>query len=123
MKQAKTTMMLMARWLVVLAASLVVSSGNAFASAPTKAKSSCDASCTKRCPCCISKSAPVNSSAPLAPVSSTRTSVAKDLQLTPLLAAWFAAAPTTASLVPSQLAAPHFSVSLPVFVRHCTFLI
>ena len=115
--------MLMARWLVVMAASLVVSSGSVFASAPTQAKSNCNASCAKRCPCCISKSAPANSSAPLAPASSTRTVVAKDFQLVPLLVSLLAPERAISSPAPSHFSAPHFSASVPVFVRHCTFLI
>ena len=112
----------MARWLVVLAACFVVSAGNVFASAPAKAKSSCDASCARRCLCCISKSAPVHS-VPLAPASSTRTAVAKDFQLVPLITALLAPQQEIAPAVPSQFFAAHFSPSIPVFVRHCTFLI
>jgi hypothetical protein len=123
MNRVKTTMMLMARWLVVFAASLIVSSGNFFASASPKAKSTCDASCAARCPCCISKSAPVNSSAPLAPAPSTRTAGAKDFQLVPLLAGLLAPERVIATPISSQSLTPHFPSFLPVFVRHCTFLI
>jgi len=123
MNRSKTTMMLMARWLVVLAVSLVVSSGNDFAAAQPVAKSACTESCASRCPCCISKSVPAESSAPLAPTPSTRTTVAKDFQLVPLLASLLAPGRDIVPPVPSHFASPHFSSSIPVFVRHCTFLI
>ena len=123
MNRMKTTMTLMARWLVVLAAGLVVSSGSLFASAPAKAKSSCDASCAKRCPCCISKSAPANSPAPLAPASSTRTFVAKDFQLVPALYSLPSLDRESAPPISSHLSASNLSASVPIFVRHCAFLI
>lgn len=123
MNRTKTMMLLMARWLVVLAASLVVSSSTVFASAPAKAKSTCNASCSKRCPCCLSKSTPANSSAPLAPSPSPRTAVAKDFQLVPLLTVLLAPQRKVASPAPSQFFAAHFSPAVPVFVSHCAFLI
>ena len=123
MKQAKTTMQLVARWLVMLAACFVVSSSSGFASAPTQAKSSCAASCSKHCPCCISKSAPVDSSAPLAPASPTRTTVAKDFQLMPLLTSLLALDREILTPVPLHFSASYFSASLPLFVRQCAFLI
>ena len=116
-------MTLMARWLVVLAASLVVSSGSLFASAPAKTKSPCDASCAKRCPCCVSKSTPASNPAPLAPSSSTRTVVAKDFQLVPLFTSLLAIDRESVTLVPSRLSASNLPAPVPVFVRHCSFLI
>jgi len=123
MKQATTTMVLMARWLVVLAVGLIVSSGNVLASAQPSNKSACTESCAQRCPCCISKSAPAESSAPLAPIPSTRTAVAKDFQFTAVCHALLTKELEAEAIVPPHLSAPHFSVSLPVFVRHCSFLI
>ena len=116
-------MTLMARWLVVLAACLVVASGNVVASAPAKAKSSCDASCAKRCPCCVSKSTPANNPAPLVPASSTRTAVAKDFQLVPSLYSLPSLDRESLALIPSPLSASNLSAPVPVFIRHCSFLI
>lgn len=113
-----------ARWLVVLAVALFVSSGSIFASAPAESvKSACTESCAKRCPCCISKSDPVESSAPLAPTPSTRTTAAKDFQLVSSSHALLLNEFELAAKVPSQTSAPYFSVSLPIFVRYCAFLI
>lgn len=123
MSRAKTTLVLMVRWLVVLVASLVVSSGSGFASAPIKAKSSCTASCSKHCPCCISKSTPADSATPLAPASSTRTAVAKDFQLVALLGALLAPELGNLKSASFQFSAPHFPPCIPVFLRHCAFLI
>jgi hypothetical protein len=122
MNRAKTTLLLMARWLVVLTASLIVSAGNVSASAPAQTKSSCAESCAQRCPCCITKSAPVDS-APLAPTPSTRTAVAKDFQLAALCNALLLKEREGEVLVPSHFSAGHSFASLPLFVRHCTFLI
>ena len=116
-------MMLMVRWLVVLEMGLIVSSGNVLVAAQSSGKSACTESCAQRCPCCISKSTPADSSAPLAPTPSTRTVVAKDFQLVPLCNALLLKEVEAPSLVPVHLSVPHFSVSLPVFVRHCSFLI
>lgn len=116
-------MMLMARWLVVLVASLVVSAGDVFASAPAQGESACDASCSKRCPCCISKPAPADPNAPLAPLSSTRTVVAKDFQLAASCNLLLLKVHGSDVLLPAQLAPSGFPLSLPLFVRHCTFLI
>ena len=123
MKQAKTTMRLVARWLVMLAACFVVSSSSGFASAPTQAKSSCTASCSKHCPCCISKSTLADSATPLAPASSTRTAVAKDFQLVALLGALLAPELGNLKSASFQFSAPHFPPCIPVFLRHCAFLI
>jgi len=123
MKQAKATMMRVTRWLLVLAAALIVSSGNVLVAAQSPGKSACTESCAKRCPCCISKSAPADSSAPLAPTPSSRTTVAKDFQLVALYQALLPKGVQTEAIVPTHLTVPHFSVSLPVFVRHCSFLI
>ena len=116
-------MMLMVRWLVALAMGLIVSSGNVLVAAPSSGKSACTESCAQRCPCCISKSAPAESSAPLAPTPSTRTAVAKDFQLAALCHALLLKELEAEAMVPPHLSVPHFSVSLPVFIRHCSFLI
>jgi hypothetical protein len=123
MNRAKTTMTLMARWLIVLAASLIVSSGNILASARPSNKSACTESCAQHCPCCISKSAPVESSVPLAPTPPNRTAIAKEFQLVAFCHALLLKELEAETIVPLHLSVPHFSVSLPVFVRHCSFLI
>jgi hypothetical protein len=116
-------MVLMARWLVVLAVGWLVASGPVFASTQPSGKSVCTESCAQRCPCCISKSEPTGSPAPLAPVPSSRTAVAKDFQLVSFCPALSLKELEAEAVVPPNLSAPHFSVSLPVFVRHCSFLI
>ena len=123
MKQAKTTWMQVARWLVVLTASLAVSLGSVSAATPAKSESSCAASCARQCPCCLSKSAPVNSTAPLAPPASTHTSVAKDFQLASLLNALLLKERVSDTLVPARFSTQHFSASLPVFLRHRAILL
>ena len=115
--------MLVARWLIVLTISLNVLPGKVFAEKPVAAGKACSASCAARCPCCISKAPAPNPPAPLAPTSSPRTVIAKDFQLPSLLNALLLKENEAAAFVPSDCPAGHFSVSIPVFVRHCSFLI
>lgn len=116
-------MMLMARWLVVLAVGWFVAVGPVFASTQPSSKSVCTESCAQHCPCCISKSTPADSSAPLAPTPSTRPAVAQDFQLIAACQALWLKELEAQVTVPPHLSVPHFSASLAVFVRHCTFLI
>jgi hypothetical protein len=123
MTSAKTTLRQAARWLVVMLTSLVVLQGNVFATRTTAPKSSCAESCDRRCPCCISKSTPANSSAPLAPASSTRVAVEKDFQFVPMLAVLL----TPACEACLTFIVSDFSVSLrsqaPLYQRHCVYLL
>jgi hypothetical protein len=123
MKSMKKLMTLTARWLAVLALSFFVLSGPSLAAKPVVAKKACDTSCAARCPCCISKTPASNQPAPLAPSSSPRTVIAKDFQLASLLNALLLKERQGEVLLPSEFSAPHFSVTTPLFVRHCTFLI
>jgi hypothetical protein len=122
MKHAKDKLFSAARWLVVLTASFVVLAGNVFAEKPAAPSKPCTESCAATCPCCVSKPAQSNAPTPLAPSSSTRTTVAKDFQLIPLLNALLAPECNSTPVI-----AYHSSitshVSVPIFVRHCTFLI
>ena len=123
MKQVKTTMLLAARWLIVLTISLIVLPGHAFAEKPVAAKNTCAASCGAHCSCCVSK-APVSSvPVPLAPSSSTRTVLTKDFQAPSLLNALLLKELERKVLVRSDFSDPHFSISLPLFARHCSFLL
>lgn len=116
-------MMLAARWLIVLTISLMVLPGHALAEKPVAAKNSCGASCAGRCPCCISKAPVSNPPAPLAPTSSTRTVVAKDFQLPALLNALLCKEREPEVLIPTHSSVPHFPVLIPLFARHCSFLV
>jgi hypothetical protein len=123
MNDLKTILGGASRGLAVLAACLGVLTGNLFAGKPAAAPARCTASCAAQCPCCVSTPAPSPSPAPLAPASSNRT-VVKDFQLVPLLKELGApaACPPAATTV-SPRTALTFSPAVPVFVRHCTFLI
>lgn len=109
-----------AKWLAVTLAALTLLAQPLFANdaQPVSKRSSC----CNQCPCCVSSN-PVNAPAPLAPVSSTRTTVAKDFQLVPLLAVLLARPCDEAPVALSHLSASSFSAPVPLFVRHCTFLI
>jgi len=77
--------------------------------------------CCNKCSCCIapnSNGAP----APAAP-NSARTTVAKDFQLAPLLNALLAPASRVFQSAPFHPSLADCSASVPLFVRHCTFLI
>lgn len=123
MTSAKTTLLQAARWLVVMLTSLMVLQGNVFAARTVVPKSSCAESCDQRCPCCVSKSTPANSSAPIAPASSTRVAVEKDFQFVPLVALLL----TPACESGLAFIASDFSASLrssaPLYQRHCIYLI
>ena len=116
-------MMRVARWLIVLTISLIVLPGQVFAEKPVAAKNACAASCGAHCSCCVSKAPASNPSAPLAPTSTARTDLAKDLQLPALLNAFLLKERADDSFILSDCSAPHFSVSLPLFARHCSFLL
>ena len=125
MTRAKTMWLLAARWLVVLTASLVVMAGNILTGAPAAPivpKQSCSASCAKKCPCCISTSAPVPTSAPLAP-SSSRLAVEKNFQFAPWLTLLLVTGPALSQASLENVSDPHFPASLPVFLRHRALLI
>ena len=109
-----------AKWLAVTLATLMLLAQPLFADAAQPVRK--QGSCCKQCPCCVSSN-PVNAPAPLAPVSSTRTTVAKDLQLVPVLAVLFAPRCDEAPVFSSDHTASSFSAPVPLFVRHCTFLI
>ena len=76
--------------------------------------------CCNKCECCVASDSG-GTSKPAAPAP-TRAAVAKDLQLVPVLHAPLL--PTTVR-TPVSFASPAFgsSISVPVFIRHCTFLI
>jgi hypothetical protein len=109
-----------ATWLAVTLATLMLLAQPLFANAsqPISKKSSC----CSQCPCCVSPN-PGNVPAPLAPVSSTRTTVAKAFQFVPMLATLLALERGQISQTSQAPFAPDFSASVPLFVRHCTFLI
>jgi hypothetical protein len=123
MTKAKTILRQAERWLVIIVTSLVVLSGNVFAARTVAPKSSCAESCDQRCPCCVSKSTPANSSAPIAPASSTRVAIDKDFQFVPMLAAMLT--PACESCL--AFIASDFSLSLrspaPLYQRHCVYLL
>jgi hypothetical protein len=122
MARVKTTTLLGAKWLIVLAASLAVLQGSLSASEQGTPQRTCDASCAQRCPCCISKPVPAQTPAPVAP-SSARFAVEKNFQLAPVIAVLISSEGDVAAPIPVDFSLQHFSVSLPVFVRHCAFLI
>jgi hypothetical protein len=109
-----------AKWLAVTLAALMLLAQPLVAD--TAQPVSKRSSCCKQCPCCVSSN-PVNAPVPLVPVSSTRTTVAKDLQLVPVLAVLFAPRCDEAPVLSSDLSASSFSAPVPLFVRHCAFLI
>jgi hypothetical protein len=121
MKHLKTTVRLMARWLVILIASSAVLSASLFASERSAPRVSCNASCAMRCPCCVSKSAPSSPqpSVPAAP----RMAVEKSFQLAPLLI-YLLAPPHEGR---SEISLHQFSLSAPsdapLYQRHCAYLI
>lgn len=121
MKHAKTAVLLTARWLVVLAATLVMAAGNVFAeSIAPSPEARCTEACAAQCPCCVR--APQSSTpAPLAPNTSTRTS--GDFQLVPLVNVLLPLDRCDFTVLPSIWSAPDSAASIPIFVRHCTFLI
>jgi hypothetical protein len=123
MTNAKTTLLQAARWLVIIVTSLVVLPGHVFAARNVAPKSSCAESCDQRCPCCVSKSTPANSSAPIAPASPTRVAIEKDFQLVPMLAVLLT--PACESCL--AFIASDFSLSLrnqaPLYQRHCVYLL
>jgi hypothetical protein len=121
MNHAKTTLVLAARWLIVLTISLVVLGGNVFASPASPKVSKCEASCAAKCPCCV-KAADSKAPAPVAPAPSARALV-KDFQLFSIVHALLAPEEAASSSVSPRLVAPHFSASSPLFLRHCAFLI
>jgi hypothetical protein len=122
MTKVRAITLLAAKWLVVLTASLAVLHGTLLASERSAPKTVCSASCAQRCPCCISKPVPARTPAPLAP-SSSRLAVEKNFQLAPVIAVLLWSHGAVAAPVPVDFSVQHFSVSLPVFVRHCAFLI
>ena len=97
MKQAKTTRMLAARWLVVLAVGFVMLSGNVLASRPVPPMRTCSAFCAAHCPCCLSKAPAPSPHVPLAPASSSRLIIEKNFQFAPLLTLLLAPASETAA--------------------------
>ena len=123
MKQEKNMLLLAARWLVILMTSLIVLPGHVFAEKPAAPKPACPASCGAHCPCCVSKTPASNPSTPLAPASSARTVLAKDILFPTLLTSLLLKQHAGEVLVRSDFSAPHFSVSLPLFARHCSFLL
>jgi hypothetical protein len=123
MKQAKTTMMLAARWLVVFAISLVVFSGNVLASKPVAPKQTCNASCAQRCPCCLLKAPAPNPSTPIAPLSQSRLSVEKNFQFVPLLTLLLAPESETAAETALDSVFDSCRSGAPLYQRHCVYLI
>jgi hypothetical protein len=108
------------RWLIALVAILALLQPAAFASATGAVQKT--GSCCKTCACCIERQAP-SSNMPVAPPSSQRTSVQKDFQFVPLIAALAAPALETASFAsvePISLSAP---AAAPLYKRHCSYLI
>jgi hypothetical protein len=121
MKSAKTLFLSTARWLVVFTMCFVMLAGNVFASMPSPVTAQCESSCAVKCPCCI-KSAP-NSPAPLAPVSSTGTTILKDFQLIAAVAYALPRADQESACFCSTSALPLCSASTPLFLRHRALLI
>ncbi len=123
MKTATTTLKLMAQWLAVLAVAVVVAQGRTSDRIESAVQSKCEASCAAKCPCCVSESAPAQSSPPVAPVSSSRTSVERDFQLFLMPLALTASELQPILALPEATARPHFPAAISIFMRHCTFLI
>ena len=109
-----------ARWLIAAFAIVALLQPVAFASTASVVQTK--GSCCKKCACCIERQAP-SSNAPVAPPSSQRTSVQKDFQFVPLIAALTAPPLETASFTsvePVSLSAP---AAAPLYKRHCSYLI
>jgi hypothetical protein len=113
-------MMLAARWLVVLAISLVVLCGNVFASQAKPTTSKCEASCAAKCPCCV-KAADSKAPTPIAPTSAR--AILKDFQLFSIVQILFAPEGIANGSFFARPVVPRFSASSPLFLRHCAFLI
>jgi len=114
-------MMLAARWLVVIVVALLVLPGNVFASKPA-AKKMC-AACAQRCACCVSKAPASNSPTPVTPASQSRSPVEKNFQFAPVVALLLTAVgePTTSAFLLSDFHSSSHAV--PLYQRHCVFLI
>jgi hypothetical protein len=123
MKRTKTTMMLVAKWLIVLAISFVVLPGNVFASKTITPQNPCSASCIAKCPCCVSKAPAPRSSAPFAPTPQSRVNVEKNFNFLPVIVSLLSPLRDEGGVQPSF----EFSVSscegAPLYQRHCTYLI
>jgi hypothetical protein len=114
-------MRLAARWLVVLTTAIMVLAGNVLAMQPAPAVSKCDASCAAKCPCCIQPAE--KSSEPLAPVSTTRTVLANDLQVVAALVLFVIPPSDEAALVTAKFSVSNLPVGLPLFLRDRALLI
>lgn len=77
--------------------------------------------CCNKCQCCVTPNSG-GAPTPVAP-NSTRTTVAKDFQLALLLNALLAPESRVFQSAPFHSSVPDSSASVPLFVRHCTFLI
>ena len=115
--------MLVAQWLVILAFSLVVLPGNAFASSPVTSTEVCNASCAARCPCCVSKAPASSPSAPLAPTPQSRVSVEKNFQVLPVPAVLLTPVREVTSLALPGVLSLSFGPEAPLHQRHCVYLI
>lgn len=77
--------------------------------------------CCNKCECCVSRDSD-NASWPIAPFPA-RTTVAKDFQLIPVLNPVLHPTPGVRAFVTFDFSAVDLSAAVPVFIRHCTFLI
>ncbi len=108
-----------ARWLAVVLITLGLLAQPALGS--TRKPVAKPGACCNKCNCCISP----NSGGTAAPVvpNSTRVAFAKDFPFVPLISALLAPESRVTQAVSFPLSVPGFSASVPIFVRHCTFLI
>jgi hypothetical protein len=108
-----------ARWLVVTLVALVIVAQPLPGSVREPVAK--PGACCNKCECCVSSNSG-NAPQPTAPAPA-RTTVAKDFHLVPFLNAPLLSAPTVGPLISFDSRASNFSASLPLFIRHCTFLI
>ena len=119
MHELTNRVMPVAKWLAVLLITLVLVAQPALGG--TRKPVAKPGACCNKCSCCISPNSG-GTAAPAVP-NSTRVAFAKDSSFVPLISALLVPESRVAQAASFPLSIPGFPASVPIFVRHCTFLI